>query len=99
MLNKAMERKLECGECVDVSECERTATGDYVLKQFVEDADYCDAREERWIFSIGRLLRPVTLVMADNERREFPAGAILASTSTRHYSAGRSQVIECVFLR
>jgi len=99
MRNRAMERKLARGECVDVSSCPRTVTGDHVLDGFVEDADYCDAKREDWIWSIGKLLRPLTLVMADNERRDYPAGTFLASTGTRHYSEGRSEAIECVFLR
>ena len=99
MMNKAMERKLDGGECIDVSDRPRTVTGDYVLERFVEDADYCDAKTEEWIRSIGKTLRPVAYVLRSGERGVFPPGTYLASVSNRHYSEGRSEVIECVFLR
>src|SRR5437660_9056484 len=99
MNNKAMQRKLRSGECVDISTCRRTATGDYVLERFVMDLDYCDAKAEAWIWSVGRLLRPLPSVMADGTRVTLPAGTYLASTSSRWYSAGVSEVAECVFLR
>ena len=97
--NRRMQEKLNAAECVDVSQAERTVGGDYLLEEFCHDVDYCDAREEAWIWSIGRLLRPLTVVMADGSRRLLPAGSYLASTTSRFYTAGESEVIECVFLR
>lgn len=100
MNNRAMQRKLERREAIDVSGCERTATGDYLLREFVDGVDYCDAKTEDWIWSIGKLLRPLPSVMANNERRELPAGSFLASTSTRYYHPeSASDTFECVWLR
>ena len=55
MCNKAMERKLNEGECLDISKCSRE--GKYYIinhNQFIDDVDYCNAKEETWIWSIGR---------------------------------------------
>jgi len=54
MINRAMLRKLSRGECIDLSECERTPEGFYVLAEFEEDVDYADVQAGRWIWSIGR---------------------------------------------
>jgi len=97
MINRAMQRKLKTHQAVDVSGCERTATGDYVLPEFRDGFDYCDAKSEEWIWSIGKLLRPLPSVMANNERRELPVGTFLASTSSRYYPD--SETVECVWLR
>lgn len=51
--NQSMRRKLNAGECIDVSGLP-TYGGAYVLPAFVEGKDYCNARTERWIWSIGR---------------------------------------------
>lgn len=99
MQNKAMERKIRTGECLDVSGCERTVAGDYVLREFVDDVDYCDARAEHWIWSIGKVLRPLPSIMADDSGRTLEPGTFIASTSSKFYSAGESDTIECVFLR
>lgn len=100
VINRAMERKLKAHRAIDVSGCERTATGDYLLREFVDGVDYCDAQSEEWIWSIGKLLRPLPSVMANNERRELPAGAFLASLTARYYSPDcESDTIECVWLR
>jgi hypothetical protein len=37
--------------------------------------------------------------MADGTREVLPVGTLLASTGSRHYTAGASETIECVFLR
>lgn len=97
--NQAMARSLRAGQCINVSECRRTAAGDYILERFEDGQDYCDASSESWIWSIGKLLRPLPSVMADGSRETLPVGTFLASTSGRHYSAGDSEVIECVWLR
>jgi hypothetical protein len=94
-----MERELSQRRCVDVSKCPRTATGDYVLVSFKPDCDYCDAVSEEWIQSIGKLKRPLPSVLADNTRVQLPTGTLLASTTPRHYSAGESEIVECVWLR
>ncbi len=59
MHNQAMKRKLDSGEAIDVSgfpfETGRAGTQThYTLPEFVEDKDYCDAKTESWIWSIGR---------------------------------------------
>lgn len=99
MRNQAMARKLSARKCIDVSGCRRTAAGDYILERFNDNRDYCDASTEDWIWSIGKLLRPLPSVMADGSRETLPIGTFLASTSSRHYSAGESESIECVWLR
>ena len=55
MMNRAMARKLVAGECVDLSECERHGDGSYIVPDnlWQEGIDYCDAKTERWIWSIG----------------------------------------------
>ncbi|HEY1900753.1 MAG TPA: hypothetical protein VGG49_13275 [Steroidobacteraceae bacterium] len=100
MNNKAMERKLQDGNAIDIAGCERTSVGDYVLDRlFKDDIDYCDAAREEWVWSIGKTLVPLPAVMADGTRRVLPPGTFLASMSARHYSAGESEVTECVWLR
>lgn len=54
--NRSMAEKLKAGEAIDVSKHRIMGTGRYVLPEFVEDVDYCDAEEEAWIWSIGREL-------------------------------------------
>jgi hypothetical protein len=62
MMNRAMKRKLESGEALNVEEMLATAApeagelyaGTYHLDRFVEGVDYCVASSERWIYSIGR---------------------------------------------
>lgn len=99
MNNRAMERKLQKREAIDVSKCERTSTGDYVLPLFTDDVDYCDAVTESWVWSIGELLRPLPSVMADGSRRTLPAGTFLAALDGRHYTAEQSETIKCRWLR
>jgi hypothetical protein len=54
MQNRAMLRKITSGQCIDISDCMRTVDGHYVLREFVEGKDYCDAADEAWIWSIGK---------------------------------------------
>lgn len=81
MHNKAMERKLQKKEATDLSGLPRTPAGDYVLLLLLLEwrgridrntfvMDFCDAKTEEWIWSIGR----------DNE-----SGDILASTTAKFY--------------
>lgn len=69
MKNLAMARKLVSGAALDVSDCRRD--GDqYVLESFESGKDYCDAKSEHWIWSIGQNMK---------------TGAILAATDGRFY--------------
>ena len=99
MANQAMARKLQTKQAIDISKCLRTAGGDYVLDRFVDDRDYCDAAQEAWVWSIGKLLEPAETTMANGDVIILPAGTFLAALTDRHYSAGRSQIVECVWLR
>lgn len=99
MRNQSMLRALKARKCIDISKCERTQGGDYVLERFVDGKDYCDAAQEAWVWSIGKLLEPVETIMANGDLRTLPAGTHLARLDSNHYSAGESQVVECVWLR
>jgi hypothetical protein len=70
MWNKRMQEKLNDGSAMDVSGCELTDEGDYILTDFEEGVDYCDAKTEKWIWSIGK---------------DRTTGVILASTSDKYY--------------
>jgi transcription termination factor Rho len=64
MLNRAMARKLSIGEALDVNregepietslDGGQTTKRVWRLRRFVDDVDYCDAKGEQWIWSIGR---------------------------------------------
>lgn len=61
MKNRRMAEKLLSGKAIDLSGAPRDADGDYILRDehgngpgFIEDKDYCDARTERWVWSIGQ---------------------------------------------
>lgn len=82
-MNFYMSEKLEKGECLDVRkigkeidiyrETSPECVDDgcvFQLDKFVEGKDYCDAAEERWIWSIGQC--------------EL-TGKILAATDARFY--------------
>ena len=64
-----MIEKVNSGEAIDLSKNE-TKDGFYILKQFVDGADYCDLKNETWIWSIGK---------------NYKTGQILASTDTVFY--------------
>ena len=70
MQNKAMARKLRNGQAIDVSGCAKTTEGYYQLDDFFEGKDYCDAKEEAWIWSIGI---------------SYETGQVLASTDSVFY--------------
>ena len=55
--NRAMAVRLTKGECCDLSGCETNPDGDYILPDFIDGKDYCNAKTEQWIWSIGRHLR------------------------------------------
>jgi hypothetical protein len=48
-----MEEKINRGDAIDLSQCERTKEGYYILDDFIEDKDYCDKEKEYWIWTIG----------------------------------------------
>lgn len=71
MHNKAMERELQSGECLDVlKEGIKIKRGLYKLNRFVEGVDYADSEDELWIWSIGENLK---------------TGEIFASTTAEFY--------------
>ena len=92
MINKAMERSVADGDALDISQCERTADGDYILderlaKMAIEHSiDFCDAKEEGWIWSIGQSLADSHVKMADGMDRILPKGTCLASRGTKFQS-------------
>jgi hypothetical protein len=98
-VNRAMVDAVAKGEAIDISKCRRTITGAYILAQFIDDKDYCDARLGLWVWSIGRLNAPLPSVMADNSREVLPIGTCLAALDSRFYTAGTSGTVECVWLR
>lgn len=91
MENKAMQRKINSGEAIDLKDCRRieadgTVEGNkknpyYVVENFIDDADYCDSSTESWIWSIGR---------------RKSDGLILASTTADLY---QNDEFECLWLR
>jgi hypothetical protein len=69
MHNRAMRRKLEDGEALDVRAIgKELEPGVFELSRFVDDVDYCDAKNEEWIWSIGRRLRDGVVLAATNAR-------------------------------
>lgn len=71
MVNRAMERMLADREAVDVRRIgEKIGPDVYVLREYEDGVDYCDAVDEVWIWSIGR---------------ERATGRILAATDGRYY--------------
>jgi hypothetical protein len=67
-----MKEMLDAGEAIDLSNNARNENGDYILNdnQFVDGSDYCDAKKEAWIWSIGQHVK---------------TGQILASTAAYFY--------------
>lgn len=71
MLNKAMERKLASSEALDVLKVgQEIEPGLYLLREFTDGVDYCDAEKEAWIWSIGK---------------HWDTGVIRAATDARFY--------------
>lgn len=99
MRNQAMARKLKSGKAIDIASRPRTKRGDYVLDGFNDGFDYCDSMQEAWVWSIGKLLEPMETTMLNGDVVILPADTFLASLDSNHYSAGASQIIECVWLR
>lgn len=70
MQNKRMAVKIRSNEAIDVSGNPTTKEGYYILDDFFEEKDYCDAAKEQWIWSIGI---------------SYTTGLILASTDATFY--------------
>lgn len=104
MHNKAMEEILHQKTALDLSQCKRTVTGDYILDsswgKFLEHIDYYDAKSERWICSIGKLTRPFPFVLTDGTKTILEPGTYLASLDSRWYTGVDNDCgFECVWLR
>jgi hypothetical protein len=82
-VNRRMLEKHELGIVIDVSGCERTPEGYYVLTEFVDGKDYADCKTQEWIWSIGR---------------RKTDGVLLASTDS-HGVFYQHPDFECVWLR
>jgi hypothetical protein len=70
LMNYRMKEHVASGRAIDLSKNGRTKDGDYIITNFVDDSDYCDAEKEEWIWSIGRHKK---------------TNQILASTSSKFY--------------
>lgn len=89
MPNYRMREKLDEGEAIDLSSCERASDGSYIVPESVASIsdirdgglDFCNKQTERWIWSIGR----------NNQTNQ-----VLASEDTRFYQNGD---YECLWLR
>lgn len=89
MTNQAMKRKLDEGDCLDVTEIgtevavEPNGVRIFQLdpETFEEDVDYCIPDTESWIWSIGK---------------RKSDGTLFASTDTRFY---QNPDYECIWLR
>lgn len=68
--NRRMAEKLLKGDAVDLRDCDKTTKGYYILDDFIEEKDYCDSKDESWIWSIGI---------------SYKSGQILASKSNVFY--------------
>ena len=87
--NLAMREMLERGKAIDISACERTEEGDYILPPELWEAidappypDICDAAEDTWVWSVGE---------------NVDTGQIEASTSpAKHYERAGWR---CLWLR
>lgn len=99
MKNKAMERKLKSGDAIDVSGFEQTADGDYIVKHFEDGFDYCNAKTEEWIWSIGKSKGPGYVDMPDGTKRMFQKGFMIASESSKFHMLHDDDSWECIWLR
>lgn len=86
MRNKAMERKLQSGACIDLRDCATPQSGIYLIPDvcwevWKDGTDFCDSWTEEWIRSIGRHKK---------------TGEIVASTTAQFY---QNPSYECLWLR
>ncbi len=76
MQNLSMLKKLERGTCLDLSECRKTPSGDFILTDeqratvLLKEVDLCVAVTESWVWSVGRCKQ---------------SGQVFASLDTRFY--------------
>jgi hypothetical protein len=97
MMNKAMQRKLERSEAMDLSWCPRLGPY-YVLTPAdaqIDGKDLCDKELEAWMWSAGRTERAFQFEH-DGVRYLVAEGTLLVSTSADLY---QRDGIECVWLR
>lgn len=94
MNNQAMKRKLEKGECIDISQFPRLGPY-YVAPHFVDNSDYADADREAWVWSIGRCDRDFSFEW-DGVTHLAPEGTVLVSLDTDLY---QRDGLTCLFLR
>lgn len=97
MLNKAMQRKIESGEALDLKDCRRLGPY-YVIPQAadsIEGFDLCDSRGEVWIWSAGIVERPMSFKYLGVEVL-VPKGTHLASGTADLY---QREGVRCTFLR
>jgi hypothetical protein len=70
MQNLTMAEKLRNLSAIDVRvEGQEVGDGVFQLPRFVQGADYCDSKTERWIWSIGKDFK----------------GRVFAAVDTRYY--------------
>ena len=84
MENRAMERKLDTGDALDVNVIGNKHAGFagvWRIEKYLEGMDYCDAEGEQWIWSIGK---------------HKQTGEIFAATDNRFY---QNPLFECLWLR
>lgn len=71
MMNKRMEEKLQNKEVISLHNCEME--GDvYILPENISpeniESDYCNAKTEQWIWSIGKRLSDGVVLAAHDTR-------------------------------
>jgi hypothetical protein len=86
--NLRMAEKLSEGESFDISGCERTSDGSYILTGILaeeaeraEGTDFCDAKTESWVWSIGKNIK---------------TGQVVAALDARYY---QNPEYNCLWLR
>lgn len=69
MKNLRMREKLDLGECIDVNKIGHSiGVGLFVLDEYHDGVDYCDAANDQWIWSIGKNAVSGTIVAAIDTR-------------------------------
>ncbi len=87
LLNLRMAEKLSDFEAEDISQCEKSSEGYYILTgdladpAHIDGMDFCDASKEQWVWSIGR-----------NKK----TGQVLASMNACFY---QNPEYDCLWLR
>lgn len=100
MNNKAMQRKLENGEAIDVSQFPRLGPY-YVLNAgrasiiVDNELDLCDRETESWVWSMGLVLSDKSFDI-NGVTYLAKAGTVLASLGTDLY---QREGVDCLWLR